>query len=107
MSSPPLSKHFASRKPSALRLAQIEFMKRGDNCAAVNTAIGNVSLPMHPAMQRRMRALGEKGSPFERGVVPYSATVGSEETQRAFLNVIASSGLRKCVSSPSSRIWPW
>jgi aspartate aminotransferase len=93
MSRPTLSKHFASRKPSAIRLAQIEFMKRSDECTAVNTAIGNVSLPMHPAMQRRMRALGEEGSPFRQGVVPYSATVGYAETQRAFLNVIASSGL--------------
>jgi aspartate aminotransferase len=40
-----------------------------------------------------MRALGDEGSPFRRGVVPYSVTVGVEETRRAFLNVIASSGL--------------
>lgn len=93
MSRPTLSRHFASRKPSAIRLAQIEFMKRRDGCAEVNTAIGNVSLPMHPAMQRRLRTLGEEGSPFREGVVPYSATVGSEETRRAFLNIIASSGL--------------
>jgi len=56
---PQLSEHYASRKPSAIRLAQIEFMRRRDGCEAVNVAIGNVSLPMHPAMQRRMRSLGD------------------------------------------------
>ncbi len=92
MSSPQLSAHFASRKPSAIRMAQIEFMKRSDGAASVNAAIGNVSLPMHPAMQARMRRLGEPGSPFADGVVKYSATVGIPECQQAFLNIIASSG---------------
>jgi aspartate aminotransferase len=88
---PSLSAYFRDRKPSAIRAAQIEFMKRSDGVDAVNAAIGNVTLPMHPAMQRRMRALGVEG-PFVGGVVPYSATVGTPECQRAFLNVIASSG---------------
>lgn len=89
---PTLSAHFADRKPSAIRAAQIEFMKRTDGVHAVNAAIGNVTLPMHPAMQRRMRALGEPGSPFSGGVVEYSATVGIPECQQAFLNTIAASG---------------
>jgi aspartate aminotransferase len=92
VSSPQLSAHFASRKPSAIRMAQIEFMKRSDDAASVNAAIGNVSLPMHPAMQARMRSLGDPGSPFADGVVKYSATVGIPECQQAFLNIIASSG---------------
>lgn len=41
-----------------MRLAQIEFSKRKDGVKAVNTSIGNVSLPMHPAMIARMKALG-------------------------------------------------
>ena len=89
---PSLSAHFDACRPSAIRLAQIEFMKRDDGVEAVNAAIGNVSLPMHHAMQARMRALGEPPSPFAAGVVKYSATVGMPECQRAFLNVIASSG---------------
>jgi len=89
---PQLSPYFQSRKPSAIRAAQIEFMKRTDGVEAVNAAIGNVTLPMHPAMLRRMRALGEPASPFSDGVVPYSATVGMPECQKAFLHVIASSG---------------
>jgi aspartate aminotransferase len=92
VSEPKLSEHYASRKPSAIRLAQIEFMRRKDGCQAVNVAIGNVSLPMHPAMQRRMRSLGEAPSPFQAGVVAYTATVGTQECQDAFRNVIAASG---------------
>jgi len=87
-----LSKYFESRKPSAIRLAQIEFMKRSDDCEAINTAIGNVSLPMHPAMQKRMFNLDSKNSPFKEGVVKYSTTIGFKEARDAFLNIIASSG---------------
>jgi len=87
---PELSKHFKSREPSAIRLSQIEFMKRNDNVTAINTAIGNVSLPMHPAMQKRLHNLDA----FKDGVVKYSATVGYEETNKAFLNVISSSGFK-------------
>lgn len=89
-----ISAHFQSRKPSDIRLAQIEFMKREENIEAVNTAIGNVSLPMHPAMQERMLNLGSEESPFRKGVVKYSATVGMEEANKAFLNIIASSGFK-------------
>lgn len=91
---PELSPHFRARAPSAIRQAQILFAKRADreSVRVINTGTGNVSLPMHPAMQRRMRELGAPSSPFQGGVVKYSASVGLEETQRAFLNVIASSG---------------
>lgn len=89
---PELSRHFATRAPSAIRLAQIEFMKRTDKVKEVNVAIGNVSLPMHPAMQNRLKNLTASGSPFEKGVVKYSSTVGFQETNDAILNIIASSG---------------
>lgn len=87
-----LSKHFKSRNPSAIRIAQIEFNKRTDDTEAVNVAIGNVSLPMHPAMQERMNNLGSAQSPFSSGVVKYSTTVGFQEANDAFFNIIASSG---------------
>ena len=87
-----MSAHFEARTPSAIRLAQIEFAKRTDGTKAINTAIGNVSLPMHPAMQERMFNLNSVDSPFKEGVVKYTATVGLEETNKAFLNIIASSG---------------
>ena len=89
---PALSAHFAARRPSAIRLAQIEFLKRKDPARAVNVAIGNVSLPMHPAMQARLRDLGGADSPFRDGSVMYTETVGRPETRQAFLNIIASSG---------------
>ncbi|MBU2502711.1 aminotransferase class I/II-fold pyridoxal phosphate-dependent enzyme [bacterium] len=92
MADPRLSAHFASRQPSVIRLAQIEFASRTDGTEALNTAIGNVSLPMHPAMQKRLRTLGEAPSPFAGGVVKYSATVGLPETNAAFRNIIAASG---------------
>jgi aspartate aminotransferase len=89
---PPLSSHFESRLPSAIRLTQIEFLKREDQVVAVNTAIGNVSLPMHPSMLKRMFSLDGPDSPFRYGVVKYSNTVGEEETNKAFLHLIESSG---------------
>jgi aspartate aminotransferase len=88
-----LSAHLAGRQPSVIRLAQIEFARRTDAVEAVNVAIGNVSLPMHPAMQERLGRAAEPGSPFADGVVQYTATVGREETNRAFRRIIAASGL--------------
>ncbi len=92
MNNPKLSSYFENRKPSAIRLAQIEFAKRTDNVDAINTAIGNVSLPIHPAIKERLFNLGAPGSPFSEGIVKYAASVGMEETRKAFLHIISSSG---------------
>lgn len=89
---PNISDHFRRRAPSSIRMAQIEFLKRRDGVKDVNVAIGNVSLPMHPAMVRRMAGLAAEGSPFHSGAVMYSPSVGLEETRKAVLHVIASSG---------------
>lgn len=89
---PTLSSHFQTRVPSSIRLAQIEFLKRTDGIAAVNTAIGNVSLPMHLSMVKRMFSLGAEGSPFRQGIVKYSTTVGEVETNQAILHLIKASG---------------
>lgn len=94
MNKPQISAHFKSRKPSAIRLSQIEFNKRGDNVLGINTAIGNVTLPAHPAMQERMFNLQSSKSPFKNGVVKYTPTVGITEANQAFLNIIASSGFK-------------
>lgn len=87
-----VSDHFANRLPSAIRSAQIEFAKRKDGVQALNVAIGNVSLPMYPAMVERMKALGRPGSHFSEGVVSYTPTVGLDETREAFVKVIGASG---------------
>ncbi len=92
MAHPSLSLHFRNRKPSPIRAAQIRFLDRTDGTEDVNVAIGNVSLPMHPAMIERMKQLGAGESPFRDGVVQYSLTVGMTETREAFLNIIASCG---------------
>lgn len=91
---PQISKHFQGRSPSAIRQAQILFAERADrdSMEVVNLAIGNISLPMHPAMQKRMAELTGPESPFKDGVVKYTASVGREETQKAFLNIVASGG---------------
>jgi aspartate aminotransferase len=89
---PALSAHFAARQPSAIRVASIRFEKRATPAQALNVAIGNVSLPMHPAMRARLAGLTGGESPFRDGVVRYTATAGLAETREAFLHVIASSG---------------
>jgi aspartate aminotransferase len=90
--SPELSSHFQTRRSSAVRAAQIEFLKRKDSVEAINLAIGNVSLPMHPAMVDRLSELRDQGSPFQNGAVRYTQTAGMEETRNAFRHIIASSG---------------
>ena len=90
---PSLSSHFKKRLPSAIRQAQIIFAQRQDKnvVQVVNLAIGNVSLPMYPAMQKRMNELG--GNRFSDGVVKYTPSVGTDEARKSFLNIIASEGV--------------
>ncbi len=88
-----ISEYLSKKQFSIIRLAQTKFQERQDNVKAINVAIGNVSLSMHPAMQKRMFSLDSKDSPFKSGVVKYSSSEGLIETQKAFLNIIASSGL--------------
>jgi len=92
MPKPKLSKHFQDRIPSPIRLSQIEFSKRNDKVYAINSAIGDVSLPMHPAMTKRMLNLGAEESPFKNGIVRYTETTGTEEAREAFKNFIKASG---------------
>ena len=90
---PNLSSHFENRLPSAIREAQIIFAQREDKneIQVVNLAIGNVSLPMHPAMQNRLNEMGEIW--FKDGVVKYTPSVGADEAREAFLNIIGSEGV--------------
>ena len=90
---PNLSSHFENRLPSAIREAQIIFAQREDKneIQVVNLAIGNVLLPMHPAMQNRLNEMGEIR--FKDGVVKYTPSVGTDEAREAFLNIIGSEGV--------------
>lgn len=93
MSKPVMSEHFQSRKPSAVRLAQMKYEERAVKPQAViNVGIGNVSLPTNPSMQKRMFELGAPGSPFEKGIVRYSTTAGTVECQDAFKNILKCEG---------------
>jgi aspartate aminotransferase len=92
MDKPVMSEHFQGRKPSPIRVAQLKFLERNDGTDDVNVAIGNVSLPMHPAMINRLRRINEPESPFADGVVQYTITAGMPETREAFINILASGG---------------
>ncbi|SHJ47347.1 aspartate aminotransferase [Dethiosulfatibacter aminovorans DSM 17477] len=90
---PVLSAHFESRKPSAVRLAQMKYQERKVKPEAViNVGIGNVSLPTNPAMKKRMFELDAEGSPFAEGVIRYTGTAGTEECQEAFKNILKCEG---------------
>ncbi len=93
MKTPKLSQHYKDRSPSAIRSAQIEYSNRTDkdSVEVINLAIGNISLPMYPAMYERMKEIGEKR--FTDGVVGYTPTVGTEETRNAFLNILQAEGI--------------
>ena len=62
--SPSLSEHYINRQPSAIRKAQILFESRIDKheVEVVNLAIGNISLPMHSKMLKRLNQLVAKDS---------------------------------------------
>jgi len=87
---PQLSAHFKTRQPSSIRMAQMEFAKRHDGAEAINLAIGNVSLAMHPAMSKRMFGLAETS--LADGAVKYSPTVGFEPARKTFLHLLEVSG---------------
>ena len=88
--SPSISKHFIKREPSAIRNAQILFESRQDcsDVEVINLAIGNISLPMHPAMLSRLKDIGKPGSPFSEGIVQYTKSEGTLECKAAILNSI-------------------
>jgi aspartate aminotransferase len=93
MNKPVLSSHFQSRKPSAVRLAQMKYEERKIKPEAViNVGIGNVSLPTNPAMMKRMFELNAPDSPFAEGIVRYSTTAGTQECRDAFANIIKCEG---------------
>jgi len=93
MSKPVVSAHFASRKPSDVRLAQMKYDERKVKPQEViNVGIGNVSLPTNPAMQKRMFELDAPESPFSKGVIRYTGTAGTPECQEAFKNILRCQG---------------
>ena len=88
--SPSISDHYVKREPSSIRKAQILFQSRPDFSIVevINLAIGNISLPMHPAMLSRLKGVGKPDSPFADGVVQYTASEGTVECKTAILNSI-------------------
>jgi len=97
--SPKLSPHYLKRRPSAIRQAQITYSTRldKDSIQVINLAIGNISLPMHPAMRKRLESIIENNTEFKNGVVQYTPTVGTKEARNAFINILESDGVN-CVN---------
>ena len=89
MIEPNISRHFEDRDPSSIRQAQIKFSERIDKekIRVINLAIGNVNLPIHPSMRKRLSSL-ELDNSFSNGKIPYTSTIGLKETRKAFLNVL-------------------
>lgn len=87
-----ISNHFHKRLPSPIRSAQIAFSERPDfeEIEVINMAIGNISLPMYPAMIKKMKEIGR--SIFSDGVVKYTPTVGTKNARKAFLNILEAEG---------------
>ena len=75
--SPNISEHYQQREPFAIRKAQFLFDSRKDkkNIEAINLAIGNIALPMHPIMIERMNSLDRGNSSFHNGLVKYLSLI--------------------------------
>ena len=77
-------------------ITSIRFAERRDGARAINVAIGNVSLPMHPAMQDRLRQVAGPESPFRDGVVRFhnkgakGRFISIEAAESAALSAVAS-----------------
>lgn len=89
---PQLSKLYQDIKISSLRKAQQLYKERKDDVMAIDASIGNVKLPMHPAMINRLKNLSENPQ-FEKGIVPYPPTIGTDEANSAILKIIRSTGI--------------
>jgi aspartate aminotransferase len=88
-----LSQHFKNRSPSSIRRAQIKFNQRKDKGSidVINLAIGNISMPIYPAMRKRLTELGTER--FSDGIIKYTPTPGIDEARNAFLNILKAEGL--------------
>lgn len=87
-----MSMFFREMEPSCIRKAGIVFRERikitKEDIKAINVAIGNVSLPTHPAMLHRY--LNPKEANLVKGIWQYTQTEGIEEVNLAFKNIIYS-----------------
>jgi len=79
---------------SAIRVASQLFAERSDvnDVRALRTDIGNVSRPMHPVLQEKLRKLGLPGGDFADGRVMYTPSTGIPECQDTFRHIIKASG---------------
>lgn len=90
MKQPWLSGYYQSLQPSPLRGAREIALRRKDRVEIIDTSIGSVSLPTHPAIQKRMEQFKHC---FSNGAIPYTSTAGTEEAKSALINIYAAMGV--------------
>ncbi|MDZ7586713.1 MAG: aminotransferase class I/II-fold pyridoxal phosphate-dependent enzyme [Patescibacteria group bacterium] len=90
MKQPLISAYYQGLQPSPLRGAKQIALKRKDKVVIIDSSIGSVSLPTHPAIQKRMMQLGKF---FSKGALPYTATIGTDEAKAAFVNIYQALGV--------------
>jgi len=83
---------FNSIAPSCIRKSSIVFSDRlkrtNESVSAINVAIGNISLPTHPAMLRRLLSVEDEN--LKKGVWRYTQTEGIDSVNQTFKNIIKS-----------------
>ncbi|AEE14673.1 aminotransferase class I and II [Thermodesulfobium narugense DSM 14796] len=86
------SDFFNSTAPSCIRKSSIVFSDRlkstGEYVNAINVAIGNISLPTHPAMLKRLLFIEDEN--LKKGVWRYTQTEGIDSVNLAFKKIIKS-----------------
>ena len=108
-----LSAHFATRRPSVIRMAQIEFAERRDGVQRDQRRHRQrLACRCTRPCSERLRTPGRAAAaPFAQGVVKYTATVGCAETNAAFLQRDRRQRFRDrpaCTArSPTAAARPW
>ncbi|PMP85499.1 MAG: pyridoxal phosphate-dependent aminotransferase [Thermodesulfobium narugense] len=87
-----MSDFFNSIAPSCIRKSSIVFSNRlkntGEYVNAINVAIGNISLPTHPAMLKRLLFIEDEN--LKKGIWRYTQTEGIDSVNQTFKKIIKS-----------------
>ncbi|MFT5170880.1 MAG: aspartate aminotransferase [Candidatus Marinamargulisbacteria bacterium] len=75
-----------------IRSSLIAFQARPDKVIGIGASIGNVRLPIHPAILKQHKLSFGSASPLENGIYAYSPTKGFPDTIATFKHIIHASG---------------
>ncbi|MCK5762711.1 MAG: aminotransferase class I/II-fold pyridoxal phosphate-dependent enzyme [Clostridiales bacterium] len=86
-----LSDYAKRRKPSAIRVAGIDFRKRPDakEITPINVAIGNIDLDVYEAISKKEYEIVNAGKHKRNR---YTPSIGTSEINKTWLHIIKSSG---------------